>query len=44
MILDKFVKVKIGGRNIKHFKSIYENVKILQELTIPVAQLTEGKH
>jgi len=28
MIIDKFVKIKIGGRNIKHFKNINPEYKI----------------
>jgi hypothetical protein len=44
MIIDKLVKLKIGGRNIKHFRSINPEYKIYQEIEIPVELLTEGSN
>jgi hypothetical protein len=44
MIIDKFVKIKIGGRNIKHFKNINPEYKIYQEIEIPIESLTEGSN
>jgi hypothetical protein len=36
MIIDKLVKLRIGGRNIKYFRNINPEFKICQEIEIPV--------
>jgi hypothetical protein len=44
MIIDKIVRIKIGGRNIKHFRAINPKYKLYQEIEIPVELLTEGSN
>lgn len=44
MILDDNVKVKMGGKNIKYFKIIYPDVKFLQEIIVPINQLSDGSN
>jgi len=44
MILDDYIKVKIGGRNIKHFRKKYDNIRMYDEITIPVKDLTKNSN
>jgi len=44
MILTRTVTLKIGGRNILHFQKLYPNIKMKDEITIPVNELTSGSN
>lgn len=44
MIITKFVDVKIGGKNIKHYKSLGYEVKLYNEIRVPIEHLSEGSH
>ena len=44
MIITKIVKLKIGGRNIKHFRKINPYYKLHQEIEVLVDQLSEGSN
>jgi len=44
MIIDKLIKLKIGGRNIKYFRNINPEYKMYQEIEIPIELLTEGSN
>ena len=44
MIITKFIKIKIGGGNIKHFKNLGYKIKRLDIITIPIEHLQKGSH
>lgn len=44
MIITKFVNVKIGGKNIKHYNSLGYEVKLYSTITVPIEHLSEGSH
>jgi hypothetical protein len=45
MIITQFVTIKIGSRNMNHYKSIgYSDVKLNDEITIPIEHLPKGSH
>jgi hypothetical protein len=44
MILDENVKVKIGGKNIKYFRTLYPDIKMLQEIIIPITLLSNSSN
>lgn len=44
MIIDKLVKLKIGGRNIKHFRSINSEYNLYDEIEVPVEYLSDSSN
>ena len=44
MIINKFHKTKIGGKNIKHYKNLGYNIKLYNIIVVPTYQLPKGSH
>jgi very-short-patch-repair endonuclease len=44
MIVTKEVDVTMGGKNIKHYKSLGYDVKLYQTITVPIEHLSLGSH
>jgi len=44
MIVTQFVDIKIGGKNIKHYKALGYDVKLFDVINVPVKELKRGSH
>ncbi len=44
MIMTKNIEVKIGGKNIKHYRSLGYDAKLYEKIVIPIRHLSDGSH
>ena len=44
MIITKNIEVKIGGKNIKHYKSLGYNMNLYDKIVVPIYHLSNGSH
>ena len=44
MMIKQNILVKIGGKNIKHYRSLGYDIKLYDQIEVPVEHLSDGSH